>query len=70
VAKFESRVALQRYLLPENHRPPLKRCLVCGVTMLAGKSDEKLPRFDTFTCLKCGSVTTYAPRQIEPKQDK
>jgi hypothetical protein len=55
--------------MPENHRAPLKRCLVCGLAMLASKSDEKLPQFDTFTCLRCGSVTTYAPRRVEPKSD-
>jgi len=29
--------------------------------MLASKSDERSPQFDTFTCVECETVITFAP---------
>jgi hypothetical protein len=59
----------QHRTMPEQPRPPLKNCPVCGVTMLAGKSDESLPHFDTFTCPNCRMVVSYARGRREPKQE-
>jgi ssDNA-binding Zn-finger/Zn-ribbon topoisomerase 1 len=55
--------------MSEQPRPPLKNCPVCGVTMLAGKSDESLPQFDTFNCPNCRMVVSYARGRREPKQE-
>jgi hypothetical protein len=51
--------------MSENPHPPLKNCAVCGITVLAGKSDESLTHFDTFSCLNCGMVVSYARRRRE-----
>jgi len=29
--------------------------------MLGSKSDEKSPRFDEFSCIRCGTTITLAP---------
>jgi len=39
-------------------RPPIRNCPVCGIAMLAGKSQENQPHFDKFECLSCQSVIT------------
>ena len=55
--------------MPDKPPPPIKNCAVCGVTMQAAKSDESLTHFDTFSCLNCGMVVSYARRRRETKQE-
>ena len=55
--------------MPEQARPPIKNCPVCGITMLARKSDESLPHFDVFNCPNCWMVVSYAHSRREPKQE-
>jgi hypothetical protein len=38
----------------------MKACPVCGVAMLAGKSNEDIPTFDTFHCLSCQTIISFA----------
>jgi Zn-finger nucleic acid-binding protein len=54
--------------MPEKPRPPLKNCPVCGITMLAGKSDESVTEFDTFTCPNCRMVVSYGRGRRDVKQ--
>jgi len=49
--------------MPEQPRPPIKNCPVCGITMLARKSDESLPHFDVFNCPNCWMVVSYSRRR-------
>ena len=55
--------------MSEKPRPPIKTCPVCRIAMLASKSDESLPHYDTFNCPSCRSVISYAPRRNEPKRE-
>jgi hypothetical protein len=49
------------------HRHPLVRaCPLCGVTMLASKSDEEKADCDTFTCPRCGCVITSSREETSP----
>ena len=41
-------------------RPTLRTCPLCRVAMLGSKSREDLAGDDTFTCLRCDTVLTYA----------
>jgi hypothetical protein len=42
----------------------IRHCPVCGVAMLASKSSEDRPDFDTFNCLRCRAVISLAPVPI------
>lgn len=44
-------------------RHPIKRCPVCGVSMLASRTEPLHREFNHFECLNCGLVMNYA----EPK---
>jgi hypothetical protein len=50
--------------------PPIKNCVVCGITMLASKSDESLSHFDTFNCLNCRAVVSYLSRRSDTKREQ
>ena len=54
--------------MPEQPRPPIKNCPVCGVTMLAGKADDSLIDCDTFTCPNCRMVVSYERRRRDAKR--
>jgi len=60
--------------MPAQQRPPIQRsiqhCPICGVAMLASKSNEGSPQFDTFSCLKCDAVMTFASPRGGPAPDK
>jgi transposase-like protein len=45
----------------------IKHCPVCGVAMLASKSNPDSRDFDTFTCLKCEAVINLTPARPRPK---
>jgi hypothetical protein len=45
----------------------LRVCPVCGVAMLATKSDAASEDVDTFNCLRCNTVISLAPEQKPPK---
>jgi hypothetical protein len=40
----------------ENTTVPIRPCPLCGIAMQSGKSNERLPHFDRFECLSCGTV--------------
>ncbi len=42
------------------NRPPLRPCPRCRITMQAGRSDPSESDYDTFTCLNCDLVLSYA----------
>jgi predicted RNA-binding Zn-ribbon protein involved in translation (DUF1610 family) len=41
-------------------RHPIKRCPVCGVSMLASRTEPLHKEFNHFECLNCGLVMNYA----------
>jgi hypothetical protein len=47
--------------------PPIRHCPICGVAMLASKSGQDSPDFDTFDCLRCRAVISMAPVRTPPK---
>jgi hypothetical protein len=51
-------------------RPPIMLCPVCGVAMLASKSKQDNPTFDTFRCLRCDSTINLATdtKSSKPKE--
>jgi hypothetical protein len=55
--------------MPENPRPPIKNCPMCGVAMLAGKSEDSHIDYDTFTCANCRMVVSYGRGRREPKRE-
>jgi predicted RNA-binding Zn-ribbon protein involved in translation (DUF1610 family) len=55
--------------MPETPRPPIKNCPMCGITMLAGKSDDSRVDFDTFTCPNCRMVVSYNRGRREGKRE-
>ena len=46
--------------LPASSPPPprIQHCPLCRVAMVASRSNEESPHFDTFACLKCGTTVT------------
>jgi Zn-finger nucleic acid-binding protein len=55
--------------MPQTPRPPIKNCPMCGITMLAGKSDNSLVDFDTFNCPNCRMVVSYNRGRREAKRE-
>lgn len=51
-------------------RPPLRPCPRCRITMQAGRSDPAASEYDTFTCLRCDLVLSYARTQEVPPPRK
>jgi hypothetical protein len=47
-------------------KPARKDCPVCGVAMIASKSDATRGEFDTYSCLRCKTVITSAPVAPRP----
>jgi ferredoxin-like protein FixX len=45
----------------------VKNCFVCGAAMVREQLDESRLDFETFECLRCGSLVTYDARRSEPK---
>jgi len=45
----------------------MRHCPVCGIAMLAGKSKDQLPHYDTFKCLTCDTTIVETAR---PKPDR
>jgi hypothetical protein len=50
--------------------PAIRHCPVCGTSMLGSKSNESCPEFDTYSCLKCETVITSAPRPGKPEHNR
>jgi len=48
-------------------RPRIQHCPLCGVAMLASKSNKDSQQFDTFACLRCETTITFAPSPEDPK---
>ena len=48
-------------------QPRIQHCPLCGVAMLASKSNEDNQQFDTFACLRCETTVTFAPPPSAPK---
>jgi hypothetical protein len=39
---------------------PIKRCPVCGISMLGSRTKPSHPQLDQFECLNCGVVMNYS----------
>jgi hypothetical protein len=48
--------------------PPLRPCPRCRITMQAGRSDPAASHYDTFTCLSCDLVVSYARNPKAPER--
>jgi len=49
--------------------PPLRLCPRCRITMQAGRSHAGGGDYDTFTCLRCDLVFSYARQPQAPERE-
>ena len=45
----------------------IRHCLICGIAMLASKSNRGSVEFDTFNCLNCKATISLAPDRTPSK---
>jgi hypothetical protein len=58
------------YGVMANDRPLLRPCPRCRITMQAGRSDPAAHDYDTFTCLRCDLVMSYARNPGTPPSER